>query len=302
MTDLITLKNNAPARSERRVSRLAEKIATGGSLRRIATNTNGTFKRIVGGEQIGKAIPHQIDVIIVDMLPDVSREFYAAAYDPEGTPTLPDCWSNDGKTPDAKASNRQASSCSSCPMNVEGSGTRGKGKACRFKRRLAVLAEGDPTGEVYQLSIASKSLFGKSSGPTYPFESYCKYLKSNGEAPDTLVTRVAYDLDADTLTLNFREVRFLTAEEEALVDTVYGDPETKRYTQLTVSETEGVAAKPARAAEAAPKAPVVEEAEFEEEAAPVKRPNPKSETAAPKPVEDNKLASLISDWGDEDED
>ena len=302
MTDLITLKNNVPARSERRVSRLAEKIATGGSLRRIATNTNGTFKRIVGGEQIGKAIPHQIDVIIVDMLPDVSREFYAAAYDPEGTPTLPDCWSNDGKTPDAKASNRQASSCSSCPMNVEGSGTRGKGKACRFKRRLAVLAEGDPTGEVYQLSIASKSLFGKSSGPTYPFESYCKYLKSNGEAPDTLVTRVAYDLDADTLTLNFREVRFLTAEEEALVDTVYGDPDTKRYTHLTVSEADGVTAKPARIAEAPKKAPVVEEAEFEEEAAPVKRLNPKSETAAPKPVEDNKLASLISDWGDEDED
>ena len=63
-----------------------------------------------------------------------------------------------------------------------------------------------------------------------------------------------------------------------------------------------MAAKPARVAEAAPKAPVVEEAEFEEEAAPVKRLNPKSETAAPKPVEDNKLASLISDWGDEDED
>ena len=300
MTDLITLKNNVPARSERRVSRLAEKIATGGSLRRIATNTNGTFKRIVGGEQIGKAIPHQIDVIIVDMLPDVSREFYAAAYDPEGTPTLPDCWSNDGKTPDAKASNRQASSCSSCPMNVEGSGTRGKGKACRFKRRLAVLAEGDPTGEVYQLSIASKSLFGKSSGPTYPFESYCKYLKSNGEAPDTLVTRVAYDLDADTLTLNFREVRFLTAEEEALVDTVYNDPDTKRYTHLTVSEADGVAAKPARVAEAPKKAPVVEEAKIEEEPAPVKRLNPKSEAAAPAPVGDSKLASLIDDWGDED--
>jgi hypothetical protein len=302
MNDLITLKNNVPARSERRTSRLADKIATGGSLRRVATNTNGTFKRIVGGEQIGKAIPHQIDVIIVDMLPDVSREFYAAAYDPEGTPTLPDCWSNDGKTPDAKASNRQANSCSSCPMNVDGSGTRGKGKACRFKRRLAVLAEGDPSGEVYQLSIASKSLFGKSSGPTYPFESYCKYLKSNGEAPDTLVTRVAYDLDADTLTLNFREVRFLTAEEEALVDTVYNDPETKRYTQLTVAEADGVTAKPARNAEAPKKtpAPAPEEAEIEEEPAPVKRPNPKSEAAAPKPVEDSKLASLIDDWDDED--
>jgi hypothetical protein len=301
MTDLITLKNNVPARSERRTSRLAEKIAGGGSsLRRVATNTNGTFKRIVGGEQIGKAIPHQIDVIIVDMLPDVSREYYAADYDPEGKATLPDCWSNDGKTPDAKASNRQASSCASCPMNVEGSGARGKNKACRYKRRLAVLAEGDPSGEVYQLSIASKSLFGKSSGPTYPFESYCKYLKSNGEAPDTLVTRVAYDLDADTLTLNFREVRFLTAEEEALVDTVYNDPETKRYTRLTVAEADGVTAKPAKIAEAPKNIPVVEEADIEEEPAPIKRPNPKSEAVAPTVVEDSKLAALIDDWGDED--
>jgi hypothetical protein len=301
MTDLITLKNNVPARSERRTSRLAEKIAGGGSsLRRVATNTNGTFKRIVGGEQIGKAIPHQIDVIIVDMLPDVSREYYAADYDPEGKATLPDCWSNDGKTPDAKASNRQASSCASCPMNVEGSGARGKNKACRYKRRLAVLAEGDPSGEVYQLSIASKSLFGKSSGPTYPFESYCKYLKSNGEAPDTLVTRVAYDLDADTLTLNFREVRFLTAEEEALVDTVYNDPETKRYTRLTVAEADGVTAKPAKIAEAPKNIPVVEEADIEEEPAPIKRPNPKSEAVAPTVVDDSKLAALIDDWGDED--
>jgi hypothetical protein len=125
-------------------------------------------------------------------------------------------------------------------------------------------------------------------------------LKSNGEAPDTLVTRVAYDLDADTLTLNFREVRFLTAEEEALVDTVYNDPETKRYTRLTVAEADGVTAKPAKIAEAPKNIPVVEEADIEEEPAPIKRPNPKSEAVAPTVVEDSKLAALIDDWGDED--
>ena len=72
MSNLTIMKSNMPIRAERRGSRLAEKISMGGSLRRIATNTNGTFKRIVGGEQIGKAIPHQIDVIIVDMRPTVS--------------------------------------------------------------------------------------------------------------------------------------------------------------------------------------------------------------------------------------
>ena len=58
----------------KRESRLADKISSGWGIRRIATNTNGTFKRIVGGEQIGKAVPHEINVIVVDMLKDVSRE------------------------------------------------------------------------------------------------------------------------------------------------------------------------------------------------------------------------------------
>jgi hypothetical protein len=302
MSNLITLKNtsNVPARADRRTSRLADKISTGGSLRRLATNTNGTFKRIVGGEQIGKAIPHQIDVIIVDMLPGVSREYYASDYDPENQ-TLPDCWSNDGKTPDAKATNKQADSCAQCRMNVDGSASRGKGKACRFKRRLAVLAEGDPTGEVYQLSVASKSLFGKSSGPTYPFESYCKYLKSNGEAPDTLVTRVAYDLDADTLTLNFREVRFLTEEEEAMVDAAYKDPETKRYTQLTPAEVDGVKTQPARMAIAAPPPkPVasVEPDDEDEEPAPVARVAKKAAPVEPSPADD--VHSVLDEWADEE--
>lgn len=302
MSNLTILKNNVPARSERRVSRLAEKINSNTGLRRIATNTNGTFKRIVGGEQIGKAIPHQLDVIIVDMLPNVSREFYAATYDPEGTPTLPDCWSNDGKTPDASASNRQANSCASCPMNVEGSGSRGKSKACRYKRRLAVLAEGDPSGEVYQLSIAAKSLFGKSNGPTYPFEAYSKYLKANSEAPDTVVTRVAYDLDADTLTLNFREVRFLTAEEEDMVEAAYANPETKRYVQLTTAEADGVTAAPRKALEAPAKKGLFQQEEVladepEDEPAPVKRAAPKK-AAPPVDVASKDIVDLLDEWAD----
>lgn len=305
MSNVTIFEQSSNLPTVKRASRLADKIATGGSLRRIATNTNGTFKRIVGGEQIGKAIPHEINVIIVDMLKDVSRTYYEAEYDPQGTPTLPDCWSNDGRTPDAKASNKQASACANCTQNVEGSGAKGRGKACRFSRRIAVLAEGDPSGEVYQMNIPAKSLFGKGTGNVHPFESYCKFLKANGEAPDTVVTKVMYDTDADTMTLCFKAVRHLTQEEADMVDAAYADPETQRYIQLTVAEADGVSAKPAKAIEA-PKQSVfdepAEEPEAEEEAPvePVKRAAKKPAPVVEDVEEDKDLAALLGEWEDED--
>jgi hypothetical protein len=297
MSNITIFEESSSLPTVKRESRLADKISSGGGLRRIATNTNGTFKRIVGGEQIGRAVPHEINVIVVDMLKDVSREYYASEYDPEGKATLPDCWSADGRTPDPKASNRQAASCASCPMNVDGSGNKGRGKACRFKRRIAALAEGDPTGDVYQMSLAAKSLFGKGVGNTHPFESYCNYLKANGEAPDTVVTKVMYDTEADTLTLKFKAVRHLTQEEADLVDNAFADPDTQRYIKLTAAEVDGVTAKPAKAIEA-PKqsvfdAPEEEEAE-EEVTAPVKRV--KKSAPVEVPAEDTDLATLLDEW------
>ena len=298
MSNITIFEESSNLPTVKRESRLADKISSGSSLRRIATNTNGTFKRIVNGEQIGRAVPHEINVIIVDMLKEVSREYYEAEYDPEGKATLPDCWSADGRTPDPKASNKQANSCASCDMNVDGSGAKGRGKACRFKRRIAVLAEGDTSGDVYQMSLAAKSLFGKGVGNVHPFESYCNYLKANGEAPDTVVTKVMYDTEADTLTLKFKALRHLTQEEADLVDAAYADPQTQRYIQLTAAEADGVTAKPAKAIEAPKKSVFDDEPEAEEVPPPVKRAVKKApvEPAA----EDKNLAELLGDWGDED--
>lgn len=301
MSNITIFEESSNLPTVKRESRLADKISSGTSLRRIQTNTNGTFKRIVGGEQIGRAVPHEINVIVVDMLKDVSREYYAADYDPEGKATLPDCWSADGRTPDPKASNKQSSSCATCPMNIDGSGSKGRGKACRFKRRIAVLAEGDPTGDIYQMSLAAKSLFGKGVGNVHPFESYCNYLKANGEAPDTVVTKVMYDTEADTLTLKFKAVRHLTQDEADLVDAAYASGEAARYIQLTTAEVDGVTAKPVKAIEA-PKASVFDEPDdavvepVAEE--PVKRAAKKA--PAETPGEGKNLTSILEDWEDED--
>ena len=148
MSNLTIFADASSVPTVRRQSKLLDKMgSSGGSLRRIGLNTNGTFKRIVGGEQIGKAAPHELNIIVVDMLKEVSREYYASDYDPEGKATLPDCWSADGRAPDPKASNRQGASCASCPMNIDGSGNKGRGKACRFKRRIAVVLPDDMEDE-----------------------------------------------------------------------------------------------------------------------------------------------------------
>lgn len=322
----------------KRASKLADKMSTGGaSLRRIATNTNGTFKRIVGGEQIGKAVPHQVDVIMVDLLKEVSREFYAAAYDPDAKATLPDCWANDGTAPGTNVPNRQSDACVTCPQNIAGSG-KGNSRACRFRRRVAVLIAGDPSGEVYQMSFASQSLFGKGTGNTHPFESYKNFLAANGEGLDTVVTRVMYDLDADTLTLKFRAARHLTEEEAELVDAAQADEETRKYIELTAAAmdgaTKGAATPQAKAnmfaeeePEEAPKAKRGRPAKAEAPAAPAKPTSPfedaeeavveevAEEVEATEPVKrgpkkldiqnneerGKKLTAVLSAWADEED-
>jgi hypothetical protein len=245
MSNLAIFKDqNAVSNIRRPVSELTKAVAKTTSVRRIQTNTNGTFKRIVGGEQIGKAIRGEFNAIIVSMLPNVSRTFYAGKYDPNAKPTLPDCWSNNGDVPEAKSPNRQAANCASCKNNIDGSGENGKGKACRFQRRVAILLEGDVSGDVYQFNIPAKSLFGKGNGITHPFESYVRFLAANEASIDYVVTNIAYNLDADTMQLQFTPVRPITDAEYDLVVAAQADPATQRLVQLTVSEADGVSAKP----------------------------------------------------------
>jgi hypothetical protein len=281
---------------KRELSELAKSLASSGTTsRRIQTNTNGTFKRLINGEQVGNAVRGDINVIIVHALPKVSRVFYAGAYDPNAKPTLPDCWSNDGDKPEASAGNKQAPNCTSCDMNVVGSGSNGKGRACRFQRRIAVMLEGDMTGEVYQFNVPAKSLFGKGTGNVHPFESYVKYLLGHHESPDTVVTNISYDLNADSMELLFTPIRGLNDDEYALVKEAQKDPATKRLCELTVAAQDG--AKKQQAAPApAPQVTRSDEPDEEIEE-PKKRVAPKAETVAPSAS----LASVISAWGDGDD-
>ena len=285
----------------RESGRLDRMGGSGITSRRIKISNGRVFKKVVNGEEIGKAVDKQLDVIIVDWLIDPSRKFYVGAYDKNAKATLPDCWSNDGIKPEASAKVPQAKTCMECPKNVKGSGFNGQGKACRYERRLAVLVTGDSSGDVYQITIPGGSLFSNNNGNLYGFEGYKKFLMANNAAPDTVVTSLIYDLETDTAKLWFKAANFLNPQQAAAVDVAQKDPNTDRYLKLTAAAVDGakaIAAPEPVAAIAPPTAPVNPFGDDDEEEVPVKRATKKETPAAPKA----ELNEVLGDWLDEDED
>jgi hypothetical protein len=307
MSNITIFEEPSSVPTVQRESRRMDRMSSGGggsTMRRIQLSNGRTFKRVINGEQIGKAATDTLDVIIVDWLVEPSRKFYAAAYDKDAKATLPDCWSNDGVAPEVGASNKQSKACASCPKNVKGSGTGGKGKACRYERRLAVLVAGDPSGDIYQIAIPGASLFSDNDGNVYGFEGYKKFMLASKHALDTVVTRLIYDTEADTAKVGFKPIRHLTEMEASLVDAAQDDPATEKYTMLTVGAVDSAKAIAAPApvvAIAAPTASVNpfgdDEDEDEAPATPVKRAAKPKVTPEVKP----ELASVMGEWLKEEE-
>ena len=292
MSNISIFQQQNSVATTREVSELSKALADsgGGSTSRRITMSKGVFRRIVNGKEAGKVKDGFLNVIVINALPKVSRQFYATAFDPDAAPTLPDCWSNLGDVPDPKAANAQSTSCATCPQNIDGSGINGKGRACRFNRRIAVLLENDMSGDIYQFNIPAKSLFGKGVGNTHPFESYTKFLPANGESIDRIITQISFDENETADVLKFTPVRHLTDEEIDVVEAAQATQESKRVIQLTVAQQDGVVKLPPAAAKPA----FESETEVVEE--PVVKRTKKAEVppAAPKA----KLADVVNAWSD----
>lgn len=296
MSDLTIFKNDIPAEFRTQgVSELTKSLAGAGrSTNRRVTVKNGVFRKLVNGEEVGK-LKGELNVIIVNALPSVSRTYYEAEYDPNGTPTLPDCWSNLGDKPEPNSANPQASNCQSCPQNVAGSGG-GTRRACAFQRRIALVLEGDMNGDVYQMNLSSTTIFGKGEGNTHPFESYVRFLSANNESIDRVVTTISIDEDADNTKLLFTPARHLTDEELDVINVAAGSAEAKNAVRLTVAQQDGVKKLPS-AADKEVFAPTTKSVQAEAvEAEPVKRPS--SKPAAP--VAKANLADVVSAWSDDE--
>lgn len=264
---------------------LTKSLAGNTALKRISIR-GGVFRMMVNGEEIAKNENRAMNVVIVNGNPHVSRQFYAGAY-VAGETSAPDCWSNDGITPDASIETPQNKTCDGCPQNIKGSG-QGDSRACRFQQRLAVVLESDIDGDVFQLTLPPTSIFGRGDLDKMPFQQYAKYVGSQGKNINTLVTEMKFDSDSATPKLTFKPVRFLLREEWEVSKEKGNSPAAKAAVIQTPAQADG--AKPKAKAIAAP---VV----AEEVAEPVKRTAKKNAEPAPK----KDFADVLNSWSTDDE-
>jgi len=277
------------------VSDLTKQLAGRTGVKRIVPK-NGIFRKTVGGEEMGK-VKGNVNAIIVNASPAVGRIFYAKQWTPDAEPSAPDCFSNDGRAPDAGSTNPQAERCDTCQQNIKGSG-QGNSKACRYSRRIAMVLEEDfgtsLEGSVYQMNLASKSLFGDSVGDnTHTFENYAKYLSNNGKSLDYVVTQISFNEDNDNQSVLFTPTRYIVKNEYAVTSKVASSPEVLKMVVMTPYQAD-MSGKPAKLEAPAPKAEAPAAVDAIDE--PVKRPA----KTAPTPVTKKDLDSVVKAWSDEE--
>ena len=272
-------------------------LAGGGDnqTKRIALGAN-KFVLKVNGTEISKTPTNKLEVVIVNASKHISRTFYAKAWDPKADAAPPDCWSNDGEKPDPSVKEPQHSNCVGCPQDINGSG-QGATKACRKNRRIAVALASDLGGDVYQMTLQSKSIFYDMKAPGdlehMPFNQYAKYVGTQGYNLNTLVTEMRFDEDSTVGKLYFRPVRFLEKHEWEAAVTQGDSAAAKNAITMSVAAGDSKPRLEAPAAKAQV-ASVAVEAEAVPE--PTKRAEKKVE---PKAKPD--LKSVMGDWSTDEE-
>lgn len=280
-------------------SALTQSLMKATRMKRISPR-NGKFVRVVNGDAAGKFNAPLRVVLVGVAQATAQRTFYIKAYDPNAEATAPDCWSNDGNKPDASIKNPQGKTCETCPQNVKGSG-QGSTRACRFERRVAVVLPdevgGNNHGDIYQLRLASKSIFGKGAGQLFPLNAYIDYVIANGEDIDGVVTELNFDED-DNQVVRFRAVDFVGSHPDLqnVVDEAVASPEALKAVTLTVAAVDK-GEDDNEEFENAPKAAAQEEEASPDISEPTKRASKKP---TPAPTTGKSLADVVDAWSADD--
>ena len=265
--------------------------ASGGTTKRI-TLRGRVFRLVDGGKEITKNTDPYMDVVIVNGSRTVQKTWYAGEYNPDET-SVPDCWSSDGERPDADVADPQSARCKECPQAIKGSAGAGRA-SCRYSMRLAIVLRNNVGGDIYQLILPQKSLFGQGDVDHMPFLQYAKYVAQSGYNLNMLATRLTFDTDSDFPKLVFSNAEFLDSDayQEAVEQgesPIAVNAGKLNFTKKAEPQLPRMVA-PAGSAAAKLAAPSAEVAP------PVKRAE-KPKEAAPKPKAG--LASMMDEWGDD---
>ena len=221
-----------------------------------------------------------LNVVLLKVNKSASKVFYLKGYDKDTSEgQKPDCYSNDGIEPAADAQNKQAKKCATCAHNQWGSriSERGatKGKACSDAVRMAVAPAGQ-LNDAMLLRIPPASI--KALG------EYGQMLAKRGVGYNMVVTKVGFDLQAESPKLTFAPVGLLDDDGFAEVQEIVQSDIVASIlgsNPAPVEFTPAVEVEEAPAPKAAPK-----------EEAPAPKPEVKAKPAAkakpaPAPVEDD---------------
>jgi hypothetical protein len=289
------LKGNLPAHLRGGVDETTRALMGGGgqsgpNIKRISIK-GAVFRMMVDGKEVAQNEERAMNVIIVGAAQHNSRTFYEGTFSEGQGAKMPDCFSDNGATPNLKSTAPQSASCKDCPQNVDGSHNSGKGRACRFSRRLAVVLENDQQGDIFQLTLPAQSIFGKGENGKMPLEAYVRLLGTNNVSVTSVVTEMRFDTGSATPKLTFKAMRYLEEDEFNNAHTKGKTPEAKAAIGQTAAAIDGApqieakpVAKPAPVAKAEPA--MSEEATPE----PVKRAK-KTEAETPKDIN-----AVLDDW------
>lgn len=221
-----------------------------------------------------------LDVVLIKANKGTSKVFYLKGYDKDTSEgQKPDCYSADGIEPAADAQNKQAKKCATCAHNQWGSriSEKGatKGKACSDTVRMAVAAAGqlnDPM--LLRVPPASIKALGE----------YGQSLAKRGVGYSMVVTKVSFDITAESPKLSFKPIGFLDDAGWAEVQEIAASDIVNNILGANPVAVEAPAEAPAAPVKAkfAP-APVPEE-EAEEAPAPVAAKPKAAPKAKPAPV------------------
>lgn len=183
-----------------------------------------------------------IELVLVAASNHLSKIFYRDGYK-EGSTEAPDCFSNNGVTPDPSARAKQANACAACAMNAWGSRITpaGKaGKACSDSKRVVAVPLMDIENELF----GGPMLLRVPAASLNDLATYAQRMKQTGYPLYAIGTRITFDPAANYPKMLFKEIRALTEEEATLVNDLRFDTRTQRILSDNLPEDTAASAAP----------------------------------------------------------
>lgn len=314
MTDM-TLYDTKPLAHSNELDAVTKGLAGGnmsGGFKRLSIK-GSRFRRIVGGEQVDVSKDPTLEVVIVASAPSYVRTYYAGAY-VEGETPNPACWSDDCEVPSPNCQNPANDSCRTCEWNVKGSSADGKGRACKYAARMAIVLGGDLDGDVYGLQIPATSIWADDGENEYrALQNYARKLADHGYPATKVLTEICFDDNSPVPKLFFRPLSALSDGELASCARAAETLDAKQHTgPRTFGGTDGEAVHEGGTGDNGftkdpaleqKKAPAKKKAVAKKKAAAKKKPKPEPEPEVVQAEEveeaDDGLGDILSNWADD---